>query len=94
MVPAIGFVLFFRQRAGRAYTANRYRAAHDLYSEAICVDLEDYYTNALLYANRAAALMNLARNKDALRDCEAVSGRGGCLGGAVAAVAAFRRHEQ
>ncbi|CAM9225655.1 unnamed protein product, partial [Laminaria digitata] len=59
-----------KERAGRAYTANRYRTAHELYSEAICVDLEDYYTNALLYANRAAALMNLARNKDALRDCE------------------------
>lgn len=64
----------FPQRAGKAYATNRYRSAHELYSEAICIDLEDYYTNATLYANRAAALMNLARNKDALRDCEQARG--------------------
>ena len=73
------------QRAGRAYATNRYRLAHELYSEAICVDLQDYHTNALLFANRAAALMNLGRNKDALKDCVEVScgcrdagGAGGC----------------
>ncbi|CAN0408355.1 unnamed protein product, partial [Ectocarpus fasciculatus] len=58
-----------KERAGKAYATNRYRLAHELYSEAICVDPHDYYTNALLFANRAAALMNLARNKDALKDC-------------------------
>ncbi|CBJ33903.1 Heat shock protein 40 like protein [Ectocarpus siliculosus] len=58
-----------KERAGKAYASNRYRLAHELYSEAICVDPQDYYTNALLFANRAAALMNLARNKDALKDC-------------------------
>lgn len=63
----------FSQRAGRAYATNRYRLAHELYSEAICVDLQDYHTNALLFANRAAALMNMGRNKDALKDCVEVS---------------------
>ncbi|CAM9873392.1 unnamed protein product, partial [Hapterophycus canaliculatus] len=63
-------VLDKKERAGKAYAANRYRVAHSLYSEAICVDLHDYHTNALLFANRAAALMNMGRNKDALKDCE------------------------
>eukprot|EP00752_Nemacystus_decipiens_P016245 g14525.t1 len=58
-----------KERAGRAYATNRYRLAHELYSEAICVDMQDYHTNALLFANRAAALMNMGRNKDALKDC-------------------------
>lgn len=61
------------QRAGKAYAANRYSVAYSLYSEAICVDLHDYHTNALLFANRAAALMNMGRNKDALKDCEEAS---------------------
>lgn len=59
-----------KERAGKAYSTNRYRSAHELYTEAIQVDPEDYHTNALLYANRAAALMNLARNRDALKDCQ------------------------
>lgn len=66
---------FSLQRAGEAYAKQQYDRACDLYAEALAVDPEDYYTKAVLYANRAAALMNRGRNKEALRDCQAVRER-------------------
>ena len=62
------------QRAGEAYAAGRYRSAVDLFTEAIGVDEEEVHTSALLHAKRAAALMNLGKNKDALKDCAQASG--------------------
>lgn len=62
------------QCADQAYKAGSYERAHELYSEAIgMVDGQDTdETKACLFANRAAALTNLGRNADALRDCEQV----------------------
>ncbi|CAN0393459.1 unnamed protein product, partial [Ascophyllum nodosum] len=59
-----------KDRAGEAYAAGRYRLAVELLTEAIGVDEEDVHTNALLYANRSAALTSLGKNKHALRDCK------------------------
>lgn len=54
--------------------SQRYESAHELYSEAIgMADAEDAETKACLLANRAAALMNLGRDTNAIRDCEKVS---------------------
>lgn len=64
----------FQQCANQAYEAGSYERAHELYSEAIgMVDGQDTdETKAHLFANRAAALMNLERNADAVRDCQQV----------------------
>ncbi|CAM9552746.1 unnamed protein product, partial [Ascophyllum nodosum] len=40
-----------------------------LLTEALAIDEEDVHTNAFLHAKRAAALVNLGKNKDALKDC-------------------------
>jgi len=50
-----------------------YDRAHVLYSEALgMADWQDAETRACLLANRAAALMGMARNADAIQDCEEV----------------------
>lgn len=44
-----------------------------LYSQAIrMADQQDIEKRACLFANRAAALMNLGRDADAVRDCKEV----------------------
>ncbi|CAN0112936.1 unnamed protein product, partial [Ascophyllum nodosum] len=54
------------QRAGEAYAAGRYRSAVDFLTEALAIGDEGVHTNAFLHAKRAAALMHLGKNKDAL----------------------------
>lgn len=63
----------FHQSADEAYNSGLYGRAYGLYSEAMSmVGQQDTETMARLFANRAATLMNLERNADALRDCEQV----------------------
>ncbi len=50
-----------------------YDRARELYSEALgMADWRDKETMACLLANRAAALMGMARNAEAVRDCKEV----------------------
>lgn len=61
------------QCADQAYLSRFYERAYELYSEAVrTVHEQDTETKAALLANRAAALTNLKRNEDAVRDCEQV----------------------
>eukprot|EP00752_Nemacystus_decipiens_P013375 g11841.t1 len=60
-----------KETADQAYTRQSYELAHELYSEAIGMAVrEDADIKARLFANRAAALMNLGENTKAIRDCE------------------------
>lgn len=61
------------QLADEAYALSRFDEAFDLYSEALRSDPEDYSATAILFANRAAVLMNMGRDQQALQDCHEVS---------------------
>ena len=67
------FCCRLHQVADQAYTSNYFDKAFVLYSEAIDIDPEDNPTNAVLFANRAAVLMNLGRDQEALQDCNEAS---------------------
>eukprot|EP00752_Nemacystus_decipiens_P001569 g1530.t2 len=59
-----------KKLADHAYNSNSFHDAFDVYSEAIRIDPQDYPSNAVLFANRAAVLMALGRDQEALQDCE------------------------
>jgi tetratricopeptide (TPR) repeat protein len=52
-----------------AYDKGTYQAAVDIYTTALSIDPEHSMYNAPLYGNRAAALLKLDKNKEALSDC-------------------------
>lgn len=61
------------QRADKAYEELRFWDAVQGYTDALRIDPGDVFTNALLYANRAAAYANLLLYAEALGDCDRVS---------------------
>lgn len=58
-----------KKEGNDAYQRGAYADAVTLYTEALAVDADNGTANALLYANRAAALSKLSKNQEAVDDC-------------------------
>lgn len=57
------------QRGNAAFQAQQYRQAHDAYSEALALNIQEPTLNAVLLCNRAAALHACGQYLDAIADC-------------------------
>jgi DnaJ family protein C protein 7 len=57
------------QRGNAAYQAKQYREAHEAYSEALALNVEEPALNAVLLCNRAAALHACGQHLEAIADC-------------------------
>ncbi|KAF6253925.1 hypothetical protein COO60DRAFT_1642782 [Scenedesmus sp. NREL 46B-D3] len=58
-----------KQRGNAAFQAQQYRQAHDAYSEALALNIQEPTLNAVLLCNRAAALHACGQYLDAIADC-------------------------
>jgi tetratricopeptide (TPR) repeat protein len=59
-----------KDQANKVFNRGEFQRAIPLYSQALCLDPKHDEYCALIYCNRAAALMNLERFHTALMDCD------------------------
>ena len=75
MLTSFGFVFcccgtnLTLQRGNRHYQSQQYKDAHQSYSEALALNVEDPTFNAVLLCNRAAALHSMGQYLEAIADC-------------------------